>query len=326
MRAPDFWAPGKGGVVATLLSPIGAIVGAITAAHVRKAPTWTASVPVICVGNAVMGGAGKTQISRDIADRLKARGQTPHIIMRGYGGRLAGPIQVDPQQHTATDVGDEAILLAGAVPTWIARQRPEAARAAVAAGADVIIMDDGFQNPSLAKTISLLVIDAGYRFGNGYVFPAGPLRERASAAFQRADAVCVIGTPGASLPTLPSTLPRFDALTVPAPSAPAIEGQKVVAFAGIGRPEKFFQTLRDVGADVIKTHSFPDHHAFSDTDIAACLQLADTAGAKVLTTEKDHVRLPKKYHDRVTAYPVCLKWQDADAFDAFIAGALKEGG
>ena len=116
MRAPDFWAPGKGGVVATLLSPIGAIVGAITAAHVRKAPTWTASVPVICVGNAVMGGAGKTQISRDIADRLKARGQTPHIIMRGYGGRLAGPVQVDPQQHTATDVGDEAILLARRCP------------------------------------------------------------------------------------------------------------------------------------------------------------------------------------------------------------------
>ncbi len=325
MQAPDFWAPGNGGVLAALLAPIGAVVGAITAARICKAPTWTAPVPVICVGNVVMGGAGKTQISRDIANRLKAQGHTPHIIMRGYGGRLTGPVQANVKHHTAADVGDEALLLARAVPTWIARRRPDAARAAVAAGADVIIMDDGFQNPSLAKTICLLVIDAGYGFGNGHVFPAGPLREQASAAFERADAVCVIGTPGPNLPTLPSTLPRFDALTIPAPSAPAIKGQKVIAFAGIGRPEKFFQTLRDAAADVIETQSFPDHHTFSDDDISACLQRANAAGAKLLTTEKDHVRLAEKYRDHVTAYPVCLKWQDADAFDAFITEALKKG-
>lgn len=324
MRAPDFWAPGHGGILATLLAPIGVVVGAITAARARKAPTWTAPVPVICVGNAVMGGAGKTQISQDIADRLKAKGYTPHVIMRGYGGRLKGPVQVDPQQHRARDVGDEALLLAHTVPTWIARVRPGAARAAVAAGADVIIMDDGFQNPTLAKTLSLLVIDAGFGFGNGHVFPAGPLRETAMAAYQRADAVCVIGTPDPAIPAIPNALPRFDALTVPAPSAPAIKGQKIVAFAGIGRPGKFFQTLREGGADLIEAVSFPDHHPFSDADILACVEKAKASSAQVLTTEKDHVRVPERFQEQVTAYPVCLKWQDADAFDAFIKQALAQ--
>lgn len=324
MRAPDFWGPGKGGILATLLAPIGAVVGAITTARAGKPPTWTAPVPVICVGNAVMGGAGKTQISQDIANRLKVRGHTPHVIMRGYGGRLAGPVKVDPERHTAADVGDEARLLARSVPTWIARVRPDAARAAVAAGADVIIMDDGLQNPTLAKTVSLLVIDAGFGFGNGQVFPAGPLREQAQSACARADAVCVIGTPGAAMPALPSALPRFDAMTIPAPNAPVIKGQKIFAVAGIGRPEKFFETLRDGGAELVDTVSFPDHHAFSEADISSCLKKADALGAQVFTTEKDHVRVAEKFRDRVTAYPVSLKWQDADAVDAFLSQALKE--
>ncbi|MEX2311831.1 MAG: tetraacyldisaccharide 4'-kinase, partial [Rhodospirillales bacterium] len=286
----------------------------------RQAPKWRAPVPVICVGNAVIGGAGKTQLCIDLAKRLV--GRNPHILSRGYRGSLKGPVRVDAKQHTVDAVGDEPLILSRHAPTWVGSDRTATAQAACAAGAGILIMDDGFQNPALAKTINLLVIDGGYGFGNGRVFPAGPLRETASSAFARTDAVCVIGEVGAGFPVIPASLPRLDAAIKPTPDAMSVDGKKLIAFAGIGRPEKFFQTLTAAGADIIKAEPYPDHHPYQAGEIEALLRAAADNDCTLVTTEKDHVRLPATLQNRVIPFPVTLVWKD----DAALQGFLVEHG
>lgn len=322
MRAPDFWAAQSTSVMdrllACALTPLGMIYGAATAHRATRPSRWQAPVPVICVGNAVMGGSGKTQVCIDLCHRLSASGAQAHVLSRGYGGRLQGPVRVDPQKHLAADVGDEALVLARHAPTWIGADRTVTARAASAAGAGVLIMDDGFQNPSLHRDLNLMVIDGGYGFGNACVFPAGPLRESAASAFARADALCIVGTPGASMPPLPDRLPVFQALIRPATDVVPLKDKQVIAVAGIGRPEKFFETLQEAGADIVKAHGFPDHHAFQDQEVAALLDDAEAAGAIVVTTEKDHARLSESHKQRITPFPVRLEWEDASALERFI--------
>lgn len=321
MRAPDFWGPGRGspmgGFLAAVLSPLGSIYGAVTASRARRPAAWQAPVPVICIGNAVAGGAGKTQVVIDLAARLKKKSKRVHVLTRGYGGRLTGTVQVDPAGHSSIDVGDEALLIANVAPVWRSADRVEGAKAAVAAGADIILMDDGFQNPSLAKTVSLLVIDGAYGFGNGKPMPAGPLREPVSSAFARADAAVVIGKEAAPL-GLPATLMRFDAAVRPSQDAPVLGNRKVVAFAGIGQPGKFFETLRAAGAELIETRAFPDHHPFARSDLAPLTALAESEGAMLLTTTKDFVRLSDDLKSRVTPFPVDLAWDEPDALENFI--------
>ena len=314
MRAPEFW-HNKGGILSFVLSPLGWTYGAITSMRATAKPTWEAPIPVICIGNIVMGGAGKTLVSTDIAERLKAKGQTPHIIMRGYGGGMNAPTKVDLNLHNASDVGDEALLLARTAPTWIGAQRADVAKHATEDGATVLIMDDGFQNPSLAKDLSLLVVDADYGFGNGRVCPAGPLRESIKNAASRAHAVISLG---GSLPGSDINLPTFVGRTEATANASDIHGKRVVAFAGIGRPEKFFNTLKTAGAKLAETISFPDHHPFSNAEIENVLAKAKTQDSMAITTEKDFVRIPAALRADIISFPVRLRWDQADAFEGFI--------
>ena len=252
---PEFWEDDNR--LSQLLLPLAFVWNAVTRARMGIGTPWRAPVPVICVGNLVVGGAGKTPLAIALARRLIATGRTPHFLSRGYGGRERGPLQVDLQHHQASAVGDEPLLLAAVAPTWVARNRPAGARLACAAGADAIIMDDGFQNPSLAKDISVLAIDGGYGFGNHRVMPAGPLRERLGTGLWRADAAVVIGSDATgALNGIHPYCPVHKAHLAPCPDDP-ITGQRVFAFAGIGRPEKFYATLRQLGCTVAATRDFP---------------------------------------------------------------------
>jgi tetraacyldisaccharide 4'-kinase len=314
MKAPDFWA--KRGLLAHLLAPLSAITAAVTARRVKKAGGFTPGIKVICVGNAGVGGAGKTVVTLDLLGRLQ--GQC-FALTRGYRGRLAGPVLVNPALHTARDVGDEALLLAAASPTILAHDRAAGARLALAEGATTIVMDDGLQNPSLTKTLSLLVIDGGYGFGNLLLLPAGPLREPVAAAAARVQAAVLIGEDETgALSHLPATLPVLRARQVPE-SVAELRGRKIVAFAGIGRPEKFFASVRTLGGDLVATHSFPDHHVYRASDSAQLLGEAMAQGAQLVTTAKDYMKLPGTLRAASTVITVRLQWDDEAALERLLA-------
>ncbi|MCU0888588.1 MAG: tetraacyldisaccharide 4'-kinase [Rubritepida sp.] len=319
LRAPGFWLPGGGGLAPLLLSPVSAIYARATARRVSR-PGWTAPVPVICCGNVTAGGAGKTTVALDLLERLAARGAAPHALLRGYGGTARGPLRVEPTTHDSRVVGDEALLLASLAPTWVGADRAETARRAIAAGAGAIVMDDGLQNPTLAKSLSLLVIDGTFGFGNGRVIPAGPLREPVAAAAARAHAAVLIGedeTGARGL--LPAHLPLLRARLVPGPGTAALAGRPVLAFAGIANPRKFFDTLAEAGAIVVGRQTFADHYPYDEADIAAILAEAEALAALPVTTRKDIVRVPPRFRDQIAVAGVGLAWEDEDALDALLA-------
>ncbi|HLZ67078.1 MAG TPA: tetraacyldisaccharide 4'-kinase [Aliidongia sp.] len=311
MHAPEFWR--RRGWQALALEPAAQGFAAAGALRRALAQPAKAPVPVLCVGNLVVGGAGKTPVTLELARLLGARGHRPHILTRGYGGALAGPVRVDPAHHDFRAVGDEALLLAEAAPTWVSRDRPAGARAAAAEGAELILMDDGLQNPSLAKDLALLVVDAAYGFGNGRVMPAGPLREPRAGGLKRAQAAVLIGrdTDGIGA-DLARHLPVARARLVPSGDTRRWQGRRVVAFAGIGRPQKFFDSLAELGADLIAGIGFPDHHPYGMDEMADLIAQADQAGATAVTTAKDWVRLPAALRPRVEALPVRLAWAGPD--------------
>jgi tetraacyldisaccharide 4'-kinase len=319
LRAPAFWLPGRGGIATLLLSPVSAIYARATARRVSR-PGWRAPVPVICCGNVTAGGAGKTTVARDLLLRLSARGLAPHALLRGYGGTAKGPLRVEPGTHDSRVVGDEALILAEHAPTWVGGDRAATARLAVAAGAEAIVMDDGLQNPTLAKDLSLLVIDGSYGFGNGRIIPAGPLREPVAAAAARAHAAVLIGedeTGARSL--LPDHLPVLRARLVPGPDTAALARRPVFAFAGIANPSKFFDTLAEAGAIVVGRKTFADHYPYDDADITAILAEAEAAAALPVTTRKDIVRIPHGFHDRIAVAGIGLAWDDEEALEALLA-------
>lgn len=317
MREPRFWRRGGNPWPARLLAPAGAVYGGATILRRHLHRPYRPPVPVIVAGGLALGGAGKTPLALALAERVSAR--NPHFLSRGYGGREAGPLRVDPARHGATDVGDEPLLLAAHGPAWIARDRAAGARAAAAAGAGVIILDDGFQNPFLAKDLALLAIDGESGLGNGHVFPAGPLREPVAAALGRAQAVVLIGEDRAGIAArIAGRCPILTARLVPAEPA-ALAGKRVHAFAGIGRPEKFFASLEATGAVVSGRRSFPDHHPFSENEIAEVLAAAAAESAIPVTTTKDHLRLPPALRSRVQAFAVRLVFDDPAALTAMLA-------
>jgi len=323
MRAPDFWS--ADGAAARLLAPFGLLYDLAGRLHFALTRPVACGVPVVCVGNLTAGGAGKTPVALSLAKHLASRGRAVHFLTRGYGGRAAGPLRVDPARHDAAEVGDEALLLAAAAATWVARDRVAGARRAVEDGAGVLVMDDGFQNPALKKDLSFVVVDGETGFGNGRVMPAGPLRETVARGLSRADAVVVLGPDQHHIGGLvPEHLPIVRADLAPTGAAQDLAGRRVLAFAGIGRPEKFFATLKGLGAELVETRAFADHHRFRPDELEAVLARAEALEATAVTTEKDVTRLPAAYRDKVNVLPVEVSWQQADLLDRLL-GRLESG-
>lgn len=319
MRAPDFWfrpleAPG---LAAKALAPLGWLTAALTARRVARGPGLRPGIPVICVGNINVGGTGKTPVAIALAERLAARGVSVHFLSRGHGGSERGPLLVDPRRHGAADVGDESLLLAAFAPAWVARDRAAGALAAAEAGAGAIVMDDGHQNPALAKDLSLVIADAGRGFGNGRCLPAGPLREPVRAGLARADMLISLGEPqaqaafaAANLAHLAGGPPHLPGRLVALPTGMDWQGARLLAFAGIGDPGKFFATLRGLGADLVRALPFDDHQPYAPALLARIEAEAAALDAQLVTTEKDVVRLPPGFRPKVLTLPVRLQLDD----------------
>jgi tetraacyldisaccharide 4'-kinase len=329
MRAPTFWAcpPDDPGLAARLLHPIGLAVASIGRWRRRLARPVRVSAPVICVGNLTAGGAGKTPVAMALLDHLAQRGERPHALSRGHGGSERGPHRVDPAADGAERVGDEPLLLATAAPTWVSRDRVAGARAAVDAGTSAIVMDDGFQNPRLAKDVSMVVVNAARGFGNGRLLPAGPLREPVAEGLARCDAVVLVGEDDAAAACLAawpilSSVPILRARLEPLATGLPLDFAPIVAFAGIAYPQAFFDTLRSLGATVIATHAFADHEPYRPKILRRLVAEARRHDAMLVTTEKDAVRLPPSFRQEVVALPTRLRFDDLAALDAVLNPAL----
>lgn len=325
MRAPGFWfAPAeRPGLLARLLTPLGWLYGLATATRLRR-PGYSAGVPVICVGNLGAGGAGKTPTVIALALRLVARGLDVHVVSRGYGGSLPGPVRVEELHHSAAEVGDEPLLLSSMLPVWVARDRAAGVRAAEAAGAQVILMDDGFQNPAVKPALSLVVVDAAKGFGNGRMIPAGPLREPVARGLARADLVLAIGDApvqagfraewGDKIP-----VPVMTGALCPLATGMDWQGSRLLAFAGIADPSRFFAMLRSLGTDVVRGEALPDHAPLSEALLRRLLAEAKAKDAELVTTEKDAARLPPAWRAKVLVLVVRLEIDDWGPLDAGLA-------
>ena len=318
MQPPRFWYRPPG-FRSTLLSPLGAIYAAGTARRLAKGSPLKLDVPVVCVGNINAGGTGKTPTVIALAQRLQEMGHTPHIVSRGYGGSVTSAVQVNERTHRAADVGDEPLLLAAFAPTWVSPDRSQGAKLAVQSGADAIILDDGFQNPALHKDLAIVVVDASRGFGNGKVLPAGPLREPIETGLSRADLLLSIGPKKAQSHFVQTwgrpPCPHLQGHLTPLQTGMDWQGSRVLAFAGIGHPQKFFATVQELGAELVKSEALEDHQPLSQALMTRLESEARLLGAQLVTTEKDATRLPDEFRAKVLAVPVRLEIEDWSALD-----------
>jgi tetraacyldisaccharide 4'-kinase len=342
LKEPGWWyRAGGGGLAARLLGPAARLYGAAAEARFRRQTPYKVSLPVICIGNFTAGGTGKTPLTRLVLDHLVSLGERPVCLTRGYGGRIAGPEWVDPARHVAADVGDEPLLLVRSAPVMVSRDRVEGAKAIEASGkASVIVMDDGLQNPSLVKDLTIAVVDANRGMGNGHVIPAGPLR--APLAFQLGLVDCIVVN-GRSEPKPDGVETVFERLKrrfpgpvlraepQPVEDVSALSGARVVAYAGIANPGRFFSLLEDIGAEVVQRTTFADHHELSEAEAEALLAAARELGAQLITTEKDAARLAGAsetrglLRDSSRTLPIRTVFLDRDAMrmDALLEAELR---
>jgi tetraacyldisaccharide 4'-kinase len=331
LEAPFWWYRRKGGLAAAL-APLGRLYGSVAEARFAKAQPYRSRLPVICIGNFTAGGGGKTPTAIAVAALLAELGAKPTFLTRGYGGASKGPVLVKAGQ-SAGEVGDEPLLLAAAAPTLVSADRAAGAHAIETTGASVIVMDDGFQNPCLAKDLSLVVVDAEAGLGNGLIMPAGPLRAPLEAQMARADALVVIGDGNKAASLIEAFArqgkPVLKARMVPRQDRRWLGVLPVIGFAGIARPEKFFATLRNYGARLVDTRAFPDHHRYSERDARRLLDAAKAQNAMLVTTEKDFVRLPDdedsargELKHRCRPFLVAVEFEEAAAVKELLASGL----
>ena len=324
MREPGFW-HGPASLNSHLLKPLAALYGAVAAQRLQRKGLH-AGIPVLCVGNYHVGGAGKTPTVLALAKLLRDLGETPVVLSRGYGGKLAGPVRVDPVRHAASDVGDEPLMMAGAVPVVVSRKRADGVPLARAQDATVILMDDGFQNPGIVKDASLIVIDSRRGLGNGQVFPAGPLRAPLRPQLVRTDALIIIGS-GSAAESVAAEIAAQGKPVLSAHLKPdevrvaSLRGRRVLAFAGIGDPTRFFNTLRSSGIEVAAQRAFADHHAYSQAEIESLIAEAKREALTLVTTEKDLARLRDRAQ-QIVPFKVTLEFDDPTLLRKFVADRL----
>jgi tetraacyldisaccharide 4'-kinase len=331
MKAPSFWWEKQISIIAHILRPLGRAYGAVTAWRMG-ASGENVVTPVICVGNFTVGGAGKTPVVQALCRLLKTKYEGAFVLSRGYGGTLAGPVRVDRQQHTAAQVGDEPLLHAQDTPVIVAKKKTQGAQLAIAQGARLLIMDDGLQNPALRKDLTISVVDGEVGWGNGLCFPAGPLRAPLAAQWPRTDALVIVGQ-GAAVPDITQDaqargIPVFCASLVPDPDVVrSLQGHSFIAFAGIGRPQKFFESVQNHGAHLHAQYAFADHRPYPQREIEQLLAESLRANVSLITTTKDMARLTPAQRvmlsDRLKVLPVHLVFEDEPAFESWLFSALK---
>ncbi|MBA5727111.1 tetraacyldisaccharide 4'-kinase [Bombella mellum] len=323
LTAPSFWQKPAPTTLSNLLLPVSWITGHM-ARQRQKQPSLKLPVPVLCCGNITVGGAGKTPLALYLLQQLIKRGRTPHAITRGYGGRSRRTGLIRPERDKAIDVGDETMLLARIAPTWRGPDRQASAMQAIAAGADCLLLDDGLQDPSLHKDMNILVIDGPAGLGNQRLLPAGPLRETLADALPRLHAVTLFGKdPHHIINQIPPDMPLLRGTLSAGPAIRKLQGHQIIAFAGIGRPQKFFSTLQDAGLTLLRTLTFPDHHIYSRRELKQLAQLAHAPDTVLVTTEKDYVKLPPLFQNFVTSLDIEPRWNNpalaSELLDRFLA-------
>lgn len=316
MKTPTFW--NKPGIISTLLLPIGWIYALLTRIRIMLVRPKKVNIPVICIGNLTAGGTGKTPVSISLAEMLQAQKLNPYFISRGYGGSLKG-VLVDNSKHQPKDVGDEPLLLSKQAPVVVNSDRIAGAQLAQENGADILIMDDGFQNPYLYKDISFIVVDGALGFGNRRPIPSGPLRESLTGGLKRADAIIIIGEDKQKRGKFIDK-PIFRGTMEP--SIKTLKGEKIIAFAGIGRPSKFYYSLIALEAILIKTIDFPDHHTYTVDELEQIIQEAKTLKASIYTTSKDFVKIPTSLQKHFQVLEITIKWENPKSLMQFIHNKL----
>lgn len=313
MKTPDFWKSKN--LLADILTPLGLIYGLATALRLRFKKSRKVPYPVICIGNLTAGGTGKTPVSVSIAALLQQAGKRPFFVTRGYGGKSRN-IFADAKKYNVRETGDEPLLLARQAPTVINPDRATGAELAIKNGADTIIMDDGFQNPGLYKDLSFLVFDGTTGIGNGKCIPAGPLRETFATGIKRAQAIIILGEDKHNLSARITDLPVFRGHIKALP--PKIAPQNVIAFAGIGRPQKFYDSLQELGFSIIKTFDFGDHHFYTEDELQNLLHEAHYFNAELFTTAKDFVKIPNKLQKHFNVLEITVEWEDPQSLVDFV--------
>ncbi len=319
MKTPSFW--NTANWLSTALLPLGWIYGNLTALRFKFKRPQKVSVPVICIGNLTAGGTGKTPTAATIAEILRHEGYTPFFISRGYGGSLSGII-VDPTRHSAAEVGDEPLLLSRYAPVSINADRVAAARLAISHGADILIMDDGFQNPMLHKDLSFLVIDGVFGLGNERPIPSGPLRESIDSGIKRAQAALIIGEDKHHLSQRLSGLTKFYGEIKPQLTS-AQQPCAIIAFAGIGRPDKFYTSLKSCGFELLQTYDFPDHHFYTEKELQKLIQEAQSHKVPLYTTGKDYVKIPPHLRSHFNVLEISIHWHNHNRLKEYILQNIK---